>query len=716
MNAGQFEEQTDTPGQFAQDGPSIHPAIDGFIGRIRQWMVRMLVDQCVLFDEQCVLPEAGVEIEALFPLNTADADRFDAIMEAHRLLPSAPVPVAGRLASNLEQLRRHLSLGAVETDLLGFLVAYRATSLFERIADLAFGKIDLHGFAWRLSVVTGHSPQAIETALQPEGSLVSSGLVRHCESIGSGRVTSIDALVEINRRGMKLLTAREFEMVDLLETAARPAAKSELTSVDFDYMAEQRDLAFDYLRALRSHGVARSMLFDGPPGVGKTEFARLLATEIGLDGYEIKEMDSDGDVATSGERLQYLSLAQKLVALGDGSGLIIFDEADWVLATDTPSPMQWSRPGKAALIRRLETTRVPTIWITNHADDMDPALLRRFDLVLRFRSPPAHQRLGMLEGRLPTSMRREPTVRALCIDKATTPAHIDQASRVATLIAGNDHHRQREVFCRVLGENLGHGLAQPPARSTAPGLPYRPDVINASEDLERLTSALADRPRARVCLYGPPGTGKTRFVQHLADRCGLQLAEYRASDLLGRYLGDSEKNIRSMFDACRDSNSLLLLDEADSLLRSRERAQHNFEVNQVNELLKSLECFEGLFVASTNLMDSLDPAVLRRLDLKIRFDWLLPDQRWQLFLDVASDAGVTPRGFVARRLRQRVDRIEQVTPGDFAVVARRLRLRGHPEKAGELVELLEQEVALKPESRENSRGIGFTSPIRGGPQ
>lgn len=264
---------------------------------------------------------------------------------------------------------------------------------------------------------------------------------------------------------------------------------------------------------------------------------------------------------------------------------------------------------------------------------------------------------------------------------------------------------------QVLEVNLGLETEQSKdARSKQFDLPYRLEMVNADEDLSALVDAIQRSPQARLCLYGPPGTGKTRFVQHLAESCGLRLAEYRASDLLDRYVGESEQNIRRMFEDNDRSDTLLLLDEADSLIADRARAQQNWEVNKVNELLKGLEHFGGLFVASTNLMDRLDPAVMRRLDFKVYFGWLKPDQRWRLFLDLARHAGISVGGVGARKLRQRLNGLENLTPGDFAMLARRLSIRPTPTSGAHLLDLLDRETRHKPEVRE-CRGIGFTASV-----
>ncbi len=76
---------------------------------------------------------------------------------------------------------------------------------------------------------------------------------------------------------------------------------------------------------------------------------------------------------------------------------------------------------------------------------------------------------------------------------------------------------------------------------------------------------------------------------------------------------------------------MLLLDEADSFLRSRKDAQQSWEITQVNELLTQMESFSGIFICSTNLVTTMDEASLRRFDYKIRFNYLKPEQSWALF-------------------------------------------------------------------------------------
>ena len=123
-------------------------------------------------------------------------------------------------------------------------------------------------------------------------------------------------------------------------------------------------------------------------------------------------------------------------------------------------------------------------------------------------------------------------------------------------------------------------------------------------------------------LFGAPGTGKTAFANHLAEQLGLPLLIKRASDILGKYVGQSERNIARMFSQAQKQGALLLLDEADSLLGDRRDARAHWEIIQVNEMLTQMERFDGIFICTSKLMDKLDAASLRRFDFKVKFDYL----------------------------------------------------------------------------------------------
>ncbi|QSB02864.1 AAA family ATPase [Methylomonas sp. EFPC1] len=116
------------------------------------------------------------------------------------------------------------------------------------------------------------------------------------------------------------------------------------------------------------------------------------------------------------------------------------------------------------------------------------------------------------------------------------------------------------------------------------------------------------------------------------------------------------------------------MDEADSLLSDRSYAQRSWEITQINEMLTQMETFSGIFICTTNLMDKLDAASLRRFDFKVKFDYLNPNQRWLLFQRECRRLGgqlpSNPENLAI--FKQQVQRLSKLTPGDFAVVSRQV--------------------------------------------
>jgi SpoVK/Ycf46/Vps4 family AAA+-type ATPase len=324
-------------------------------------------------------------------------------------------------------------------------------------------------------------------------------------------------------------------------------------------------------------------------------------------------------------------------------------------------------------------------------------------MVVEFRAPgPAASR------RMIARYFRPGEISNACIERLSAieqlpPAQIERAAKVVrSLRSSSVDRRDREVQGLVDASLRAMDLKVAVPAISLPAH-YDPAFINADRELGPLIEGLRQRAGARMCLYGPPGTGKTAFAHHLGQELGLPVQVKRGSDLLGCYVGETEKNIATAFSSARDGRAILVIDEADSFLRDRVGASRSWEVTQVNELLTQLEAFEGIFIASTNLVDTLDAASLRRFDFKVKFDYLTRAQRCAMLACVATEPSAMPEE--DQRARQAIDRLEWVTPGDFANALRQLRVIGELATPARLVALIEAEAAMKPESRR--RSIGF---------
>jgi len=153
------------------------------------------------------------------------------------------------------------------------------------------------------------------------------------------------------------------------------------------------------------------------------------------------------------------------------------------------------------------------------------------------------------------------------------------------------------------------------------------------ESLQKVIGAMKDKGlrSGLICLfYGAPGTGKTETVYQIARRTGRKIMEADVAKLRNCYVGETEKNMRALFHdyriACNENERMpiLLFNEADAILGTRMegavRAVDRMENSVQNILLQEMENFEGIFIATTNLMSNLDSAFERRFLFKIRFN------------------------------------------------------------------------------------------------
>lgn len=138
-----------------------------------------------------------------------------------------------------------------------------------------------------------------------------------------------------------------------------------------------------------------------------------------------------------------------------------------------------------------------------------------------------------------------------------------------------------------------------------------------------------------VALFaGEAGTDKTLTAEILAGELGMSLHIVAIPKIVSKWVGETEQNIRSVFQVARAHHAILLFDEADSLFAKRvavEKAQDHFQNMEVNLLLQEVERFEGIVLLTTNLEANMDKAFQRRILFKIDFPSPGPDERARIW-------------------------------------------------------------------------------------
>lgn len=600
------------------------------------------------------------------------------------------------LLSNIESLGRVLGLNDGEKAILLFVAVMEIfASLKEAISPMS-QKVSIKILGNIIAYLSGQSEAEVITGLHEDSTLIASGIIRvnHCGSdCLEDKLSLLGGLSD-------LLIKAELNEGALVDKFLKRAGVPSLDLRNFPHLAQDACVLQSYLgNVLKTRETGANILLYGIPGTGKTEFVKALAGELGTTLYEISYSDEDGNPITGVERLRAFNLCQRLLARKKNS-LLLFDEIEDVFPGRSgflalfglQENESGGRSGKAWINRTLERNATPAVWVTNNAN-IDPAYLRRFDYSIRFPVPPQQVRMAIARHHLKQFNPPEGWLAQIAANEQMTPSQYERAAKVARVSSGEDAERARALVEQALDRSATLlGQNRSPARN-ALHTGYDLRFVNTSVAMPNIIAGLKKRRKGTFCFHGPAGTGKSELARHIADELGIPCIVRRASDILSMWVGGSERNIAGMFAEACQQEAVLALDEADSFLADRRDAQRSWEVTQVNELLTQMEAYNGIFICTTNLMEKLDQASLRRFAFKVKFDYLTSDQRWEMFTQEYLRLGGNEASAAA--WEKQVRNLAKLTPGDFAVAARQFSIMDMPVTAEELYRQLLEECRMK---------------------
>ncbi len=573
----------------------------------------------------------------------------------------------GRL-KGMDDVQNLFRLNEDEVALLTTILCYQRHTSFETFCDNT-GGVEKFGL---LSTLTGVPSTRLRQAGSRHGRLVRCGLVEYPHVERHHFFYGIDAFIAEYLLGL--------HTEPLGASFYKPGDKGTFPLDAFTL----DDSSVRILRTLLSSDTPCSILLYGEPGTGKTEFAKSLADACGKTSSFVLTGE-DGENSS-----RKPALVSAVTTFSPKDAIVVVDEAD-ALLNSRYSFLGFG--GKAALRKEwlnefLDECKAQVVWITNDVSCIEESTLRRFTYAVKFPKYSLRQRMHAwqqhLKGSPLKSVVTPGMVHAFSRDYPVNAAGIANALGAASQVLGAgvaDQKAVHETLKSLLASHAKLMGSKPGGNLAHLGQEYDPAAIHASERPEALGQALAafatgvsrdEQPPANLLFWGMPGTGKTAYAQYLAQSLGLELVIKRASDLLSMWVGGTEHNIRAAFEEAAHEQAILFLDEADSFFIDRQKASHSWENTQTNELLTQMENHHGILICCTNLVDNLDLAAMRRFCWKVKFMPLTNPGKMRLFQKYFMPEGAK----ASHALRNRIERIPDLTPGDIKAVSLRFRLQG----------------------------------------
>ncbi len=414
------------------------------------------------------------------------------------------------------------------------------------------------------------------------------------------------------------LPALDVRLEGLLETVPTP---SEDMVASYAELADQIGLIWSSLRERPVIQLA------GPDVEGKRAIAARGASMVGLTLYRLRGIDAHCEPP---QRVFFATLLDRELALGGAALFITVDDDDAAdearavrsLISRLHAPVIVARRDPLAALQKpemrldvqaLEPADQRRMWRAHLADQLGE---RQEDIVDRVIG---HFRFGPA------------AIRATAVAVVTSRPERRTAEGLWDACRRRGRLKLTDLAQRIESKASWDDLILPPAQKRV--------LRDITAHLGHTTTVherwgfgrRGARGLALTALFsGDSGTGKTLAAEVIANQVKLDLWRVDLSRMLDKYIGETEKNLRRIFDAAEESGAILLFDEADALFSKRTEVKDSvdrFANVEVGYLLQRLETYTGLAILTTNLSASIDTAFMRRLSFVVRFPFPKPDER-----------------------------------------------------------------------------------------
>ncbi|MGO8878463.1 MAG: AAA family ATPase [Desulfomonilaceae bacterium] len=526
-------------------------------------------------------------------------------------------------------------------------------------------------------------------------------------------MTLLDDELHLDDSMVKLLTDPD---PDQFQTEFFRKVKPDAIPLD-SHMVDQSATRFILDLLAHKPQTSTHILIYGPPGTGKTSYAYGLAQKLGLTVYLLEHGGKEDHVS----RRAAVTACVNVASESDGS-LIITDDADAVLNTKDSWTHSGETPDKPWLHEILDKPGVRMIWTVNSVADIEESVARRFSFSLEFKSFNTKQRIQVWQNITRTHkvkrFLRDCDIEDLATRFDTSAGVIEQVVRKVSELRGRSELNFKSSVELALESHVGlHKGDHSPENANRADTNFTLDGLNLAginphvfmEEM-RAFNEFSKRRNTRghvsmsLLFHGPPGSGKSALARFVATHLEKEIVFKRASDLLAKYVGETEQNIRCAYEEAHSKGAVLIFDEADSLVFSRDRAEHSWELSFTNEFLTWMESFEGIQIFTTNRLKDLDGASLRRFNYKVEFGYLKPEGN-KIFYEklIAPLVRKSPDNSITKALKG----LSGLTPGDFKVVRDRFAFKNKKDVTHKaLITALADEARLKALHAGQTR-IGF---------